>query len=118
MVGFQFHWRTGIRETFVDKLFSLNSVYKPKIIYICHLKTLFIACYCYNYGSMQCDDCRSNKNGEKLHNIKCRISYDFIMERLENLNIQIYNNNKIVTKLSTSGKFYLINLCNEWVQFL
>jgi hypothetical protein len=115
MVGFQFHWWVGIRETFVDKLLSLNSVYKPTIIDTCHLKTSFIVCYCYNYGSMQCDECRINKNGEKLHNIKCRISYDFIME---NLKIQIYKNKKIVTKLSMSGKFYLINLCNEWVEFL
>ena len=81
-----FQLRAGIRETFVDKLFSLNSVKWPTLIDMWHLKTSFFVCYCYNYGTMQRDDCRSDRNGKKKSHRKCKIFYHFINEKLENIN--------------------------------
>jgi len=87
IVGFMFQMRVKIKETFVDKLFSLNSVQSPTLVDIGHLKTYFIVCYCYSYGPLQCGDCRSSGNGKNLI-VKCKIFYRFIKEKRENLEIR------------------------------
>jgi hypothetical protein len=54
-------------------LFALNYAHSPTLIDISNLKRAFIVRYCYCYGQMQCDDCRSNRNKKNHHNMNSRI---------------------------------------------